>query len=71
MTLISGVHVAPLLRTNDRDTFIEDLTEEVGDERQDGGNATAWAQAGPQVQREFRKLGADASRSWNVVTDRT
>ena len=48
--------------TNDRDSFIEELAEEIWDERQEGSDPTAWAQADPQVQLEFRKLAADTLR---------
>jgi hypothetical protein len=48
--------------TNDRDAFIEELAEEIWDERQVGRDAGAWAQADPQVRLEFRKMAADTLR---------
>lgn len=48
--------------TNDRDAFIEELAEEIWEERQAGSDATTWAQADPRVRLEFRKLAADTLR---------
>jgi hypothetical protein len=49
-------------KTNDRDAFIEELAEEIWDERQAGSDATAWAQADPQAKLDVRKLAADTLR---------
>jgi hypothetical protein len=48
--------------TNDRDAFIEELAEEIWEERQAGSAAVTWAQADPRVQLEFRKLAANTLR---------
>ena len=48
--------------TNDRDGFIEELAQELWEERQGTAIDGAWAQLDPQVQREFRRLAADTLR---------
>jgi hypothetical protein len=48
--------------TNDRDAFIEELAEEMWEERQTGSHGTTWAQADPRLQVEFRKLAANTLR---------
>ena len=48
--------------TSDRDVFIEELAEEIWEERQTESDLTAWSEADPQVQLEVRKLAADTFR---------
>ena len=48
--------------TNDRDGFIEELAEEIWEERHPDGSEGVWAQADPDTQREIRRLAADTLR---------
>ena len=48
--------------TSDRDAFIEELAEEIWEERQVGDEPALWAQADPRVQLEFRKVAANTLR---------
>ena len=48
--------------TNDRDGFIEELAQELWEERQGGADESPWPQVPPEVQREFRNLAADTLR---------
>lgn len=48
--------------TNDRDAFIEELAEEMWEERQTGCDGATWGQADPRLQLEFRKLAANTLR---------
>ena len=63
--------------TNDRDAFIEELAEDLWEERQVGSEPAKWAQVDPQVQLEFRKLAANTLRflehghGWEPKTSRS
>lgn len=53
---------SPFCGTKDRDAFIEELAEEIWEERHAGSNTATWAQADPRAQAEYRKLAADTLR---------
>ncbi|MBB5712325.1 hypothetical protein [Sphingomonas xinjiangensis] len=48
--------------TNDRDGFIEELAQELWEERQVGADESSWSQVPPEMQQEFRNLAADTLR---------
>lgn len=48
--------------TSDRDGFIEELAEEIWEERHPEAPQGSWVQADPAVQQEFKRLAADALR---------
>jgi len=48
--------------TSDRDGFIEQLAEEMWEERSGFPEAASWSAADPNVQRKFRKLAAETLR---------
>ena len=48
--------------TSDRDAFIEELAEELWDERRPVGSDEKWQSADPAIQLEMRKLAADTLR---------
>ena len=48
--------------TSNRDAFIEELAEELWEERQPVGSDESWQSAGPAIQLEMRKLAADTLR---------
>lgn len=48
--------------TNDRDAFIEELAEEIWEERHPDGGEGSWAKADAETRREIRKLAADTLR---------
>jgi RNase P/RNase MRP subunit POP5 len=48
--------------TSDRDGFIEELAEELWEERHAATGETSWADANPELQREYRKLAAETLR---------
>ena len=55
--------------TKDRDAFIEELAEEIWEERQTGSDGATWVQADARVQLEFRKLAANTCGSLSMATD--
>jgi len=48
--------------TGDRDGFIEELAEELWDERRLADGRPAWGEAAPDAQQAFRKQAADTLR---------
>jgi hypothetical protein len=48
--------------TSNRDAFIEELAEEIWDERRISGDEPSWADADPEAQQGLRKLAADTLR---------
>jgi hypothetical protein len=48
--------------TNDRDGFIEELAEEMWEERHRGTDPGAWANAAPEIRSRFRKLATETLR---------
>ena len=48
--------------TNDRDGFIEELAEEMWEERHGSAEPRAWSCADPDVRSKFRKLAAETLR---------
>jgi hypothetical protein len=48
--------------TSDRDAFIEDLAEEIWDERRGLDDNGRWPDADPQTQLDIRKLAAETLR---------
>jgi len=48
--------------TSDRDAFVEELAEEMWEERVGAAGGGSWAEAGPQVQHDFRRLAAETLR---------
>ena len=48
--------------TSDRTGFIEELAEELWEERHGAPEGHAWSDADPRVQRDFRKLAAETLR---------
>jgi hypothetical protein len=49
-------------KTSDRDGFIEELAQELWEERQDADSLGSWATADPETKREIRKLATDTLR---------
>ena len=48
--------------TGDRDGFIEELAEEMWEERQDTVGQESWSDVDPEVRSRFRKLAAETLR---------
>lgn len=48
--------------TADRDGFIEELAEQMWEERQPLATDRSWSTEDPQVRNEFRKLATDTLR---------
>jgi len=48
--------------TSDRDAFIENLAQDIWEERHPAPEGSGWSEADPRVQSEFRKLAADTLR---------
>lgn len=48
--------------TNDRDGFIEELAQEMWEERRGGAEQVEWPDAAPEVRLKFRKLAAETLR---------
>jgi hypothetical protein len=48
--------------TSDRDGFIEELAEEMWEERHDVTEQGAWSSVDPEVRSRFRKLAAETLR---------
>jgi hypothetical protein len=48
--------------TNDRDGFIEELAEEMWEERDGGAPDGAWSNAAPEDRARFRKLATETLR---------
>jgi hypothetical protein len=48
--------------TSDRDGFIEELAEEMWEERQDRVGQESWSDVDPEVRSRFRKLAAETLR---------
>lgn len=51
-----------ICKTNDRDGFIEELAQELWEQRQPSGDPGSWWTADPKTQVEMRKLAADTLR---------
>jgi hypothetical protein len=48
--------------TSDRDGFIEELAEEMWEERHGSAGNGAWSNADPDIRSRFRKLAAETLR---------
>jgi hypothetical protein len=48
--------------TNDRDGFIEELAQEIWEDRRQSEDGGGWAEAGEEEQRKYRKLAAETLR---------
>jgi hypothetical protein len=48
--------------TSNRDAFIEELAEDIWDERRTLGDKRPWADADPETQLDIRKLAAETLR---------
>ena len=48
--------------TNDRDGFIEELAQELWEERQDSAEPGTWSEVPPETQFWFRNLAAETLR---------
>jgi hypothetical protein len=48
--------------TNDRDGFIEELAEELWEERDEATGRGSWSSVDPEIRSRFRKLAAETLR---------
>jgi hypothetical protein len=48
--------------TSNRDAFIEELAEDIWDDRRTSGEKRPWADADPETQLHIRKLAAETLR---------
>ena len=49
-------------KTTDRDGFIEELAEEMWEERDESAAKGAWSNADPEIRSRFRKLASETLR---------
>ena len=58
----SGMSRHRFCMTSDRDGFIEELAEEMWEERQQTVEQLSWSNVEPEVRSRFRKLAAETLR---------